>query len=323
MIVGQTMIVNEAGTVAISNMGWVDRGKVWAYQLGDQHPQEVTLSDSNWLSLVLGANDHFVAIHQTEDRSARLTVHSCASIETILSSIELDVEFFKLRGVSKIEALGIAGEATVWSLLPKAYIVRAPGEPLLLLIDWIRGIVEVQPLPWYKKSYDNMYQAILQVAEIPKSTLLLFSVQRDSEPVIYDHVSHEIVQKLKLADRRGNPQLLFRRKAQELWASDFDTMVRLDVRNWKVLDIQKLQEPKVGMGKLFVGSFGFNSEEDICVVSRPFSNDVIGICSSTFAVKFRAEIGGQPEDVGLLRENHVVARDWKTGRLLQGTLKLF
>ncbi len=40
-----------------------------------------------------------------------------------------------------------------------------------------------------------------------------------------------------------------------------------------------------------------------------------------FQVTHQAKIGGQPLDVGLLRGNHFVARDWKTGQLLKGVLE--
>jgi hypothetical protein len=82
----------------------------------------------------------------------------------------------------------------------------------------------------------------------------------------------------------------------------------------------RLQDAK-GMEKLFIGEFCFNSNESLCAVARPYCEDVVGIDPNNFAVTLRAETGGQPMDVGLLRDDFVIARDWKTGRPLRGILK--
>src|ERR1700680_1331725 len=220
------MIVNTAGTQSIAMMVCVDGGKLWSYGTGDQQFQQVYLSDAKWLSLIRGANDYFALIHQYEDRSARLTAHSCQNIAETISSIELNVEDIRFEALSKSAVSEIAGETSVWSFLPKSYIIRAFTEPYLLLVDWNRADAQIQPLPWYKESYDTMYQGLLEAIDIPGSSLVSISVQRDSEPVLYDPTKRQIIRKLRLGDGRGNPQLFFRSKEPELWATDYDTLVR-------------------------------------------------------------------------------------------------
>ena len=318
---GMSMIVNIAGTRAISNMGSLDEGKLWSYGLGDPRPELLYLSDAKWISLIRGENDYFALIHQQEDKSLRVTAHSFANIAEIISSIELNIGDINAERPSEIAVSKIIGRTSVWSSLPKTYIIRSLTEPYLVLVNWNQQVGQIQPLPWYKESYDTMYQGLLEATDIPGSPLVTISVQRDSQPVLYDPVKNQIVRKLKLGDRRGNPQLFFRKTKSELWATDYDTLVRLNARDWSVLNILRLQEPKVGMERLFIGKYSFDFQESICAVARPFEGDVVGINPDTFAVTHRAVTGGQPQDVGLLSERHVVSRDWKTGQLMQGILE--
>jgi hypothetical protein len=64
----------------------------------------------------------------------------------------------------------------------------------------------------------------------------------------------------------------------------------------------------------------FVADEARCVVARPYSGDVIEIASSTLTTKRRAKLGRQPLEAVALPGGKVVARDWKTGDVLHGTL---
>jgi hypothetical protein len=315
------MILNAARTIAISNMGWVDGGRLWCFKVGDSKASEVPLSNSAALTLVGGANDHFAVIHHEGDERVRLTAHSFQNIPDVVSSIELSLEGRGADPSSPAPAAKIKGDLSAWSLLPAVYSLPSLPVPFLLSIDRAQGVGRLDALTWYEGAYDAMYQAILDIVVVPNSSLVIIPIQRDSEPVIYDHAQRRVVRKIKLAGRRGNPQLSLCRKAPELWASDYDSLVRVSTDSWEVLGIKKLQDGNSEMDKLFIGKFDFSLEEDICAVSRPFSGDIVGLDTKRFAITHRAETGSQPEDVGLLRENQVIARDWKTGTLLRGTLK--
>jgi hypothetical protein len=208
---------------------------------------------------------------------------------------------------------------SAWSFLPKAYVIEHLQENYLFLLDWMHGTAEVQSLPWYTSSYDLMYQGILGVTEVPGSSLLIFSIQRDSEPVIYNPSTRTVTKKLKLGGDSGAPQLFFRRNAPELWASDYDTLVSLDSREWGILNRVKLEEGHSGMARSNIGKYCFTPDESLCLLARPHSGDVVGIDPNTFTVTRRIETGGQPEDVGLFHGGLVIARELGTGRLLQGT----
>lgn len=315
------MLINPEGTVAISSMRWLDGGSVWSYSLDKPEPQLVNLSGSEWLTLIGGAGNYFTAVHHSEGAAVRLTAHSYENISTTVSSIDLQAQDVEATSPWKSTAARFLGTRSVWSSLPKAYIIHALKKSLLLLVDAGTETAQIHSLSWYAKSYDTMYQGIIGVTEVADGSLLVISFQRDSEPVLYDPTTGNLVAKLRLAGRLGSPQLFLRRRSQEIWASDYDTMVRLDSRTWAVLNSLKLQEPRNGMARSNIGQYCFNREETVCAVARPHSGDVLGIDTSSFATILRAEIGGQPEDVGVLRGDHVIARDLETGGALRGVLQ--
>lgn len=314
------MIVNDSGTHGVSNLGWVDKGSLWSYEFGAPEPRLVHLSEAKWLSLVPGTGEYFAAVHHAEDGRVRLTAHSHRNIDEIISCIEVHVGDIASNDLSTVLVPRFVGERLVWASLPKAYIVQPLEEPLLLLLDSTQNVARLQSLPWYKQSYDTLYQGILDATEVPGSSHVIISVQRDSEPILYDPASSKVVRKLKLAERFGNPKLFLRHRAPELWASDYDTLVKLDSGTWNVLNVLKLQEGKEGMARLNIGEYCFSPDESMCAVCRPHSGDVLGIDSDEFQVTHQAKLGAHPLDVGFFRDNHVIARDWKTGQPLLGVL---
>src|ERR1700676_3407700 len=314
------MIVNAEGTLALSSLRWIDRGTLWSYVLGAPEPKQYRLSNARWLALVQGTADYFALVHHFEDGRVQLTAHSYGNISEIIAAIELQIEDVKSIDV-KIPIPRFVGESSAWSFLPKAHVIRPFGESFLLLIDWRQKATEIQSLSWHKEAYNTMYQEILNVTEIPGSSFLIFPIQRDSEPVLYDPSTRAIVKKLKLGGESGAPQLFFRRNAAELWASDYDTLVRIDSRNWNVISRMKLQEGTGGMVRSNIGQFYLGPEEGLCLFARPYSGDVVGVDPSAFTVTLQVETEGQPQDVGLLSSGLAVARDLKTGRLLQGILQ--
>ncbi len=315
------MITNAGGTLAISNLRWVDGGNIWSYSIGEAEPQLIPLPGTKSVSLADGTGDYFAVLYHSESESSRLTAHSFQNIPNVLSSIDLPTRAIGSSEFMTTVTARFAGDVSVWSFLPKAYMVHDTKRPLLLMIDVQERAVEVHHLPWYSSSYDTMYQGIVGVTKVPSSSLFIISLQRDSEPVLYDPSTGKVVSKLKLAGRSGNPELFFRRKAPELWASDYDTLVKLDSRTWETLGTLRLQGGRNGMERLFIGQYCFSNDESLCIAARPYSGDVVGIDPRDFRVVARADMEGQPLEIGVLSQDQVIARDWKTGNLLRGILK--
>jgi hypothetical protein len=167
---------------------------------------------------------------------------------------------------------------------------------------------ELQPLEWFNDdAFDLMYQGLLRPVEVPGRREVLFPIQRDSSPVLYDPVARKVVRRVDLAGEGGNPTLEFRRGGTELWADDYDTLLRIDPNDWST--------------RQFIGDWTFTPDESRCLVARPFSGDAVALDTQRFKVVARAALGRQPLQAIASADGRVVARDWKTGDLLTGRLK--
>jgi hypothetical protein len=130
-----------------------------------------------------------------------------------------------------------------------------------------------------------------------------------------------MVGKLSLADRGGNPALRFRRGANELWADDYDTLLRIEPGDWRVRNRRLLQGGWTTGSRQFIGEYAFNNDETLCAVARPFSGDVVALNTTNFRITHACNLGRQPLLVALLSDGTVWARDWKSGDVLRGALR--
>jgi hypothetical protein len=220
----------------------------------------------------------------------------------------------------------LAGDAGAWRAVPRAHVAYHPetAEPacpyVLLLIGSEGASAEVQRLRWFcaAEGYDLDWQGLLEAVELPDRPLILIPIQRSSSPVVYDPEAHEVVGHVSLAGRGGNPTLRFR--GDELWADDYDTLLRLSARDLAVRDRRRLQG-SAGATMQFIGGWAFTRDGSLCAVARPYSADVVALDTRTFRVTHRAECGRQPLDVAVLDDGRVFARDWQTGDLIEGRLR--
>jgi hypothetical protein len=312
------VIIDSTERFVIDNMGWVDKAALWFLDLSTGTVRQAPLGSGDYLSLMGGERDLFVAVRRESISVLEATVHSTASPPDVLAQLRVE------QGRATF-----SGRADLWASVPRAFVADHSRfanvvRPLLFLVDHRRGTVDFQELPWYSDGYDLMYQGLLDPVPVPDSDLLLMPIQRDSEPVIYDLTERRKVGTMKLADRHGNPTPRFRRTASELWADDYDTILRLDVKSWRVRDALRLQDDIVtavqgreSRGGAFIGQYCFDLDEVHCAVARPFSGDVVILDTASFRQARRVTTGSQPLKVALLRDGRVIARDWKSGNLIR------
>jgi len=296
----------------VSSLGWVDGGTIWVLDVATGRTRSLRVGDAKYLSLHAGRSGHFAAVHHYDADRLVITAHSFSQPDEVLS-----------RCIVSQDDRGIEGSPSPWQHLPRhyvAYLVQPAWSEFALVTVDTSGAVTLQTFEWYDDSYDKGYQGIVGVTEIPDSKLVLVSVQRSSKPILYDPDARRKVGELVLSESHGNPSLYFRRAQSELWAEDYDTLLRVEPGSWRILQSRKLQEAAAGPAQ-FIGQFTFNSDESICAVARPFSGDVIGLNPKNLRTKYRAKLGRQPLEVALLRDRRVFARDWKSGDLLQGSLR--
>lgn len=306
------MLADSKGSAVVSSLGWVDHGNLWVMDIRRDQADTLTLSDAKYVSLHPGNNDYFSVNHRFDGPQAKITVHHFSKPGEILASALLTSEGTEM-----------VGDLSVWSNVQKNYVVYYTGPfwsaSCLLQVAPQARRIELQQFGWYNSDYDKGYQGVIGVVECPHDGLLIVSVQRDSHPVLYDPNSQRKVGAIELCNRGGNPTLFFRRRANELWADDYDSIAKLEPGTWRVIDSRRLQSDAAGT-RQFVGGFSFGADEKLCLVARPFSRDVVGLDPTTLQTRFQCTLKGQPLEAMVLPDGSVIARDWKSGALLRGQL---
>jgi hypothetical protein len=307
------LILSQTEKRAISSIGWVDKCSLWILDTGSEEIELIETGNCEYHSVHRGERDYFALLHHQPDHGyPTLTAHTADDPSRICARIVFGDE-------SRFE-----GDRGVWKYLPQSYVdyfrQNATADHWLITIESETGTTQYQNFDWFDESYDHGYQAIIGVMEIPVSHLVLISVQRSSDLVLYDPIEKRIVRKVSLAGGYGNPVPRFSRKRNEVWCVDYDTIVKLDPRDWTVIGRRIIQEEE-GNVRQFAGEFDFDRDESTIAIARPFSGDVLRIDMNTLETMSRCETGGQPLDVTVVGNHRVFARNWKDGGLLKGEFK--
>lgn len=308
------MIADPARTTLLSSMGWVDHDALWRFDVGGGTPETIPLNTgARYASLHYGGSGRFAVAHHFDGRRFEVSVRGFSAPRVVLA-----------RAVVEDGENSVAGDASAWTDVPRLYVEYLAFAPwhdfVLLRVSASTSTIEVQRLEWYGDSYDKGYQGVIGVLEVPGSGCALVSVQRSSRLILHDLETGRQRRSIDLCGRGGNGRLELRDSGKEVWASDYDTLAVVRTEDWQTLRSSRLQGAAAGT-RQFIGDFSFAPDQELCAVARPFSGDVVGIDLGTLKIKHSAKVGRQPLEVVALRGGEVVARDWKTGDLLRGTLK--
>jgi hypothetical protein len=306
------VLLSQNEELIVSSQGWIDHSALWSLDTRSGKVSTQQLSDAGYLSTYQGSEGYFSVAHHYNGDRLEITVHSF-------------LDPFRSVAAAHVGPAGVGfdDDPSAWAHVPSAYVefLKRPSgsDCYLVRLDGARSRGEIIPLDWYDDSYDKGYQGVLDAVQVPGEDTVIISVQRDSHPVVFDPVKRAVRAKISLAGRNGNPTLRFRQRANELWADDYDTLLRLSPSSLKVKDRLRLQSAAAGTGQ-FIGEWCFDPAETLCAVARPFSGDVVGVDTKKFKVTHTSRLGGQPLLVALLTDGRVYARDWQTGGLLRGQL---
>jgi hypothetical protein len=294
-------------------MGWVDGARLWVFRRDPERVERVPTSPATYLTLHAGSDDHFAVVHHRDGDGLEVTVHHFGDLRRPLA-----------RAVVESASSSLSGDVSAWSRVPKHYTGflkdGGGGAYVLARIDPPAGRVEHRPIAWFDRRYDHDSQSIMGATEVPGESRVLVSVQRSSRLILHDPDSGAESGHVDLANRGGNPSLRVRRRAREIWALDYDTIVAVEPGSWRKLRARRVQG-SAGGTQAFAGGFAFDAGETRCVVARPFSGDVIALDPASLGTQARCKTGGQPLIAMSFSDGEVVARDWKTGDLLRGALK--
>lgn len=296
------MINDSNFKYVISNLGWVDKGNLWIYSLEKNDVENFKLSDSQYLSIHKGENDYFSVGHYFNDTRFDITVHHFSDPTKIVCKLSFDN--FKNA---------VDGDINLLNHIPKYYIanLNINNEFKFHFFKIDNGQLSVidDKINWYYQgSFDFGYQGLIGVTEYKDE--LIFCVQRDGTLYRYSLISNEIIEKIPLANKYGNPRVTFCENFTELWVDDYDTILKVNPKTWKVENYKFLQPADKQTGQ-FIGSYSIN--KDLIVIPRPFSSDIL-ILDKDLNLKASVKLGNQPLEAVLL-DKLLVAREWQTGEL--------
>ncbi|MFN4296838.1 MAG: hypothetical protein ACK4FB_08340 [Brevundimonas sp.] len=296
------MFFDDASGRVISNLGWVDGGRLWAFDVATDRESYLSVADADGLSLERGRHGRF-RMTEIEGQDRRISVRTFSE------------PLIELAACQSSDANWIlSGDMDAWADVPRTFFTNR-GPPALTVIKPEEGGVHVAPLGWFNESsYDLLYQGLVDSLVLASGQVLI-SVQRSSELLIVNELQGHIVQRVSLGDRGGNPKLR-RLSDGAIAASDYDTLCIIEPRRWQVRKSDILQAPRPPMGAEFIGDYDIRGTD--CIVARPFSGDVLRLDTSTLAVVDQAPIGGQPLSVCWLEGDEFLTRDWKTGKVRRG-----
>jgi hypothetical protein len=308
------MIASGDRRVLISSMGWVDADSLWVFDVPSANESRIPLnSGARYLSLHCCHPSYFAVVHHFDGLRFEVTIHEFAAPGPSAA-----------RGSFQSGSSFLEGPSDLWKFVPRLYVEYLGFPPwndfTLLRVAAAASRIDAQRLEWYDRTYDKDYQGVIGVLELPHRDAAIIAVQRSSRLVVHDLASGTSRATIELAGRGGNPSLYIRHKARELWASDYDSLVVVDSDNLRKIRSARFQSALRGTQQ-FIGDYAFNQIEEICVVARPFSGDLLGVDPLKLKVTAKAKVDGQPLEVALVGTDQIVARDWKTGRLLRGRLE--
>ena len=113
---------------------------------------------------------------------------------------------------------------------------------------------------------------------------------------------------------------MFRCDGEELWASDYDTLLKVGTSAWEIIDKIRLQGPSQTKTMQFIGGFNLSSDEKHCIVARPFSNDVVLMDCKGFKKIKEVKCKGEPINSVITKDLRYIVQDWKTGHIGYGSI---
>lgn len=306
------MITDGRRLIALSNLGWIDHGSVWRFDAASGRVDSIRLSGASYLALQGPDGDEFTAIHHFGGSRIEITAHPFAAPANVLR-----------RVVVTGWALRVDSALASWPRAVSRFVAwlddNATGAAGYFLISVAGSEAAIERLDWFDaRSYDLGYQSVIAVREVPGTGELVFGLQRSSHLVVSPRHGGAVRQ-VGLSGRRGNAVPHIRHMAPEVLAVDYDSLVRLDRRTWEVTGTIRLHDAPEDTA-MFVGDLWMPPDEAFAVVPRPGRADIAVVDPDTMTLIRTRHLGRQPLVAVVTDGGHVVARDWKTGDLLQADL---
>lgn len=305
------MITDSNQRVALSNLGWVDHGAIWRFDSTTGAVDHIQVGNGTYLVLQTWGAADFAAVHHFDGSRVEITTHSFANPTQVTRRVV----------VTGWEPT-VSADLAPWPETPSHFVAwlneDATAASGYFLISVHDRQVSIERLDWFDgDSYDLGYQSVGAVSPVPDSEDLVFGIQRSSHLVVVSPLPTRTVRRVALSGNYGNAVPHLRLVASEIWAVDYDTLVRLDWRTWEVTGTLRLQDAAAG-ARMFVGDLWMPPDESYLLVPRPGMGDIVAVDPIRLAQVGITSTGRQPLVAAVMGDGRVVARDWKTGDLLIG-----
>lgn len=297
------MLFDPATNTAFGNLGWVDHGALWCWDVATARERRIAIPDARYVSVRHHAEGLLRLIHHGEGAVA--SVRACAAPEVELAGLFRDHGGWRFRG-----------DSSLWGDPLALLMMSDSGLTELLLVDGHAGTTRMLDLSWYNdESYDRGYQGLVDCLALPGDGLVAVSVQRSSELIIIDPDRNAAVASIPLAGSAGNPALRLWSDTEFL-ASDYDSLCLVDRVTLTARCSEVLQPAAPPNTRQFTGDYDVRGST--CVIARPFSGDVLRLRVEDFSVTGRAAVPGQPLSVCMTSDRSFLTRDWQTGKVEVG-----
>lgn len=302
------MIYDAAAQVVVGNLGWVDKGALWVFDLQTRTESRLVVEGAGFLSLRAGQNGLFRLVHH-QSADCGVSIRSIRKPDIELASMRVE------RGRPRF-----FGDLDLWRFVERAVVLVTGQRQRLFLIDAPGGRLIDLDRSWFTEAnYDLGYQGLTDCLSLAGTDRIIVSVQRSSRLVVIDSRRNERVGSITLAGRGGNPQLR-QHSHVDLVASDYDTLCLVDAKKLALMGATRLQEADASNKQQFIGDYDLGSTT--CAIARPFSSDVLLVDLPHFNVLSRTPVGGQPLAVCMTSKSHFLTRDWQTGHAEVGEFHL-
>lgn len=306
------MLLDKSERIAISYLPWCDDRTIWSLDIETGLVERIPFASDSKLSFHTGEGGMFsVGQLLVKDGIFRVTVHSAAKPAAQLARV--DVSGAKAH---------FAGDLTLWSFVPKTYLVymTSPSPAVsLIIVNPAKETVDVHVPNLTDTPHDDpgyrFGEGYFGVAQVYGQDLILILRNKESNAIIYDLISRKTVGDVWFGKRGGNLDPHFRRKVPHVLSVAYDRLVVLNYIDWSIVYSQQLQPEDAGVGQP-MGCLFVNEDESRCVVTRPYSSDVLVISMKDYAVERVISTVGNPYDVALLSSGRVICRDFQTCRYL-------
>lgn len=181
---------------------------------------------------------HLLVVDSTDESRITLTVRAASDPSASVAEAAFDGEKWDFTGNSQ-----------AWAQVPEYLLINKDNKKSQILRIADNG--ELQTL--------HDLSGVQSITELPDSRLVILA--GDGKLTIHDPIAAVSVAQFTLSGGNPDPIVHTKDSGKEVWVSDKDSLLRVNSRNWEVIDA-------AGSEGAPISYWEFGPAEDVCVVLR-------------------------------------------------------